>query len=116
MSKLKKIKISREHRAQRVRRRLKKETTLPRISVFRSLKHFYAQLITGDTTVVSCSTLEVKPSSGDKKAHAYAIGQELAKRALEKGIQAACLDRGQFLYHGRVQEFARGLRESGLKI
>jgi len=102
----------------RVRSRIKQRSTLPRVSVFRSLKHIYAQVIDDNThnTLVSCSSLELKETSGDKKAHAYAIGQELAKRMLEKGIETAVFDRGRCAYHGRLKAMAEGLRESGLKI
>ncbi len=58
----------------------------------------------------------MKEVSGDKKAHAYAIGQELAKRMREKGIEAAVFDRGRCAYHGRLKAMAEGLREGGLKI
>ena len=105
-------------RQMRVRSRLKQRSTLPRVSVFRSLKHIYAQVIDDNTqnTLVSCSSLEVKTAAGDKKSHAYAIGQELAKRMKEKGIDAAVFDRGRFAYHGRLQAMAEGLREGGLRI
>lgn len=115
--------------AQRTARRKKrvrakfKATELPRISVFRSLNNIYAQLINDldQTTLASCSSLELtknklKDFKGDKKAIAFEVGKELAQRALDKGIQVAVFDRGQCLYHGRVQSLAHGLREAGLKI
>lgn len=116
MSLLKKN-IQRKHRrAERVRNRLK-VSDLPRISVFRSLNHMYAQLIDDAKghTVASCSTTELKVK-GDKKAQAHAVGLELAKRVQEKGIDQAKFDRGQFLYHGRVKAVVEGLRQGGLKI
>ncbi|EKE05167.1 MAG: 50S ribosomal protein L18P [uncultured bacterium] len=91
---------------------------MPRVSVFRSLKYIYAQVIDdiNSTTLVSCSSLELKNLKGDKKAIANAVGKELAKRAQEKGITTAVFDRGSFLYHGRVKALAEGLREGGLNI
>lgn len=107
-----------ERRKLRVRSRLKNNTSLKRISVFRSLNNIYAQIIDDVThaTVVSCSSLEMKDIKGDKKVVAHAIGKELAKRAQEKGIVSAVFDRGACLYHGRVKSLADGLREGGLGI
>lgn len=96
-----------------------KRTDLPRISVFRSAKHIYGQLINDveNKTIVSYSTLQAESElKGDKKQIAHQVGLELAKRALEQGIKEVGFDRGPFLYHGRVQAFADGLREGGLKI
>ena len=105
-----------QRRTLRVRAKL--QTGKPRISVFRSLKHMYAQLIDeqGQKTVMSCSSLDLKKVKGDKKAIAFAIGRELAQKAAAEGITTAIFDRGQFLYHGRVKSLAEGLREGGLKI
>lgn len=105
-------------RQMRVRSRIKLRSTLPRVSVFRSLNHIYAQVIDDNThnTLVSCSSLELKDIAGDKKAQSYAIGKELAKRMQEKGIESAVFDRGRCAYHGRLKAMAEGLRESGLKI
>lgn len=91
---------------------------LARVSAFKSLTYFYGQVIDDNagSTVVSCSSLELKNLKGDKKEQAKAVGLELAKRALEKGVSQAKFDRGAFLYHGRVKAFADGLREGGLKI
>lgn len=119
MSVEKKIKLRAKRRELRVRSGLKRFSELPRVSVFRSLKYIYAQIIddAGHKTVVSCSSLELKNTvSGDKKTIAQSVGKELAKRALSQGINAAVFDRGSFLYHGRVKALADGLREGGLKI
>lgn len=117
MSLIRKNKIRIERRKLRVRSSLK-NNELPRVSVFRSLNHIYAQLIDDakHSTLASSSTLEVKKSKGDKKSHAHAVGLVLAKKAQELGIQAVVLDRGQFLYHGRVKALTEGLREGGLKV
>ena len=116
MSLLRKKAQTKKRRQLRVRSKLK-NSTLPRVSVFRSLNHIYAQLIDDveHKTIASCSTLEVE-TKGDKKSQAKAIGLELAKRAKDKGVERAQFDRGRFLYHGRVHALAEGLREGGLKI
>lgn len=107
-----------KRRTLRVRARIKRDATLPRVSVFRSLKHIYAQIIDDNAqkTLLSCSTLELENLSGDKKEVAKAIGIELAARAKKQGIEAAVFDRGKNLYHGRIKALAEGLREGGLNI
>ncbi len=117
MSIIKKLNKSKARRKLRVRNSLNIHSALPRVSVFRSLNQIYAQVIddNGHKTVTSCSSIELK-TKGDKKAAAKAVGLELAKRARDKGIEAARFDRGAFLYHGRVKALAEGLREGGLKI
>lgn len=117
MSVLRKIAQRTKRRELRVRRGVK-TSDLPRVSVFRSLKQIYAQVIDDkqQKTLVSCSSVELKDQKGDKKAVAHAVGKELAARALKSGITTAVFDRGSFLYHGRVQSLAEGLREGGLKI
>ncbi len=95
-----------------------KGSELPRVSVFKSLNHIYAQLIDDakHATLASCSTLELTKLKGDKKAQAHAIGLELAKRAQGLGVKEVIFDRGHFLYHGRLKSLAEGLREGGLKV
>jgi large subunit ribosomal protein L18 len=107
-----------KRRLLRVRERIKKVALLPRISVFRSAKHIYAQLIdhtTGDI-LASCSSLSIKDLEGDKKAIAYSVGKELARRVKDVDVDTIVFDRGMYLYHGRVKALAEGLREGGLKI
>lgn len=118
MSIKRKIKQGAQRRMLRVRSRLLNPGKLPRVSVFRSLNNIYAQLIDDNKqqTILSCSSLELQNLSGDKKAVAKAVGQELAKRALGKGINAVVFDRGGSLYHGRVKSLAEGLREGGLQV
>lgn len=118
MSLLKNVKERRGRRKLRVARRIKNDTTLPRISVFRSSSNIYAQLINDalGTTLASCSSVELKGLSGDKKAIARSVGLELAKRAHTAGIEQAVFDRGHFMYHGRIAALADGLREGGLKV
>lgn len=117
MSIQKKINKRKERRALHVRSRIKRDTTLPRISVFRSLKQIYAQIIDDaqHATLVSCSSLQISVQ-GTKSDVANAVGLELAKRALEKGITKAAFDRGPFLYHGRVKALAEGLRAGGIQV
>lgn len=117
MSADRRTKIRTKRRALRVRAS-QKRGSMPRVSVFKSLNHIYAQVIDDNAhhTVASCSSLELDGLTGDKKQVARAVGKELAKRAQQKGIESAIFDRGQFLYHGRVKELADGLREGGLKV
>jgi large subunit ribosomal protein L18 len=117
VSLMRKIQARTERRKLRVRSRLK-ESTLPRVSVFRSLKHIYAQLIDDAVhkTLASCSTVEFEKVTGDKKQQAHAVGLALAKKAQEAGVKAAVFDRGSFHYHGRLKALSEGLREGGLKI
>ncbi|MFI5333422.1 MAG: 50S ribosomal protein L18 [Candidatus Babeliales bacterium] len=113
------MKKQKQRRAFRVRNGIKRHSSLHRVSVFKSLKYIYAQLIDDNThkTLASCSSLELKDAvSGDKKATAHHIGLELAKRAKDLGVESAVFDRGSFLYHGRIKALAEGLREGGLKI
>lgn len=119
MASHKKFQKRKERRACRVKAQLKQAGgTRVRVSVFRSLRHMYAQVIddTAGVTLASCSSLELENLTGDKKAIAQAVGLELAKRAKDKGIVAAIFDRGSFLYHGRVKALAEGLRAGGLDI
>ena len=114
----KKDRITAARRVLRVRAKVKRYGMPPRVSVFRSLKHMYAQIIDDMTqnTVASCSSLELDNLTGDKSAVARAIGLELAKRAKAKGVDAVVFDRGRFKFHGRVKALADGLREGTLKF
>ncbi|GMU19812.1 MAG: 50S ribosomal protein L18 [Candidatus Babeliales bacterium] len=117
MSLIKKIQTRKEKRKLRVRSRLQTGDK-PRVSVFKSLNHIYAQLINDvkQATLASCSTLELEKLKGDKKVKAHAVGLELAKKAKKLGIEEVVFDRGHFLYHGRIKSLADGLREGGLKV
>ncbi len=119
MSIQKKEKKRKKKRALVVRNRLRNhDSALPRISVFRSLGHIYAQVIVDvdHATVASVSSLTLKDAKGSKTEIAHAVGIEVAKKALEKGIKKAAFDRGPRLYHGRVKALAEGLRAGGLEI
>ena len=117
MSRERKISAARKRRMLRVRRKTR-NTGVPRVCVFRSARNMYAQLIDDaqQKTVVSCSTLELKDLIGSKKERAHSVGKELAKRAIQAGIEQVVFDRGSFLYHGRVAALAEGLREGGIRI
>jgi large subunit ribosomal protein L18 len=109
-------------RQQRIRKKISGSVERPRLSVFRSAKHIYAQIIDDGRgqTMVAASTLssEVKDKlSGVKKADAARlVGQLLAARAKEKGIVKVVFDRKGFLYHGRVKAVAESCREHGLEF
>jgi large subunit ribosomal protein L18 len=118
-----KYKSSTERRQARVRRAVKAGANgRPRLSVFRSSKHIYAQVIddTKGGTVASASTMEKTTREGGKTgadiAAAKAIGKLVAERAVEKGVTEVVFDRGRYLYHGRVKALADAAREAGLKF
>ena len=118
MATCKRDRVGAERRVQRVRSRLGERGRNHRISVFRSLKHIYAQVHddAAGVTVASCSSRTLKDVAGDKKGIARAVGLELAKRAKEKGVEKVIFDRGKFLYHGRVRALADGVREGGVSV
>ena len=109
-------------RHKRVRAKIKGTAETPRLSVYRTLNHIYAQIIDDvkGNTLVTASTLDksLKASLAemDKKAQAYAVGELLAKKAIEKNIEEVVFDRGGYLYTGRVQNLADGARNGGLKF
>lgn len=122
MSSSKLRKLSRFKRKKSIRKRISGTAERPRLSVFRSSKHIYAQLvddIKGDT-LISASSVEKTardlPKFDSKVAMAEHIGKVLAERAKEKGIETVVFDRNGFLYHGRVKALSSGAREAGLKF
>lgn len=106
----------------RVRKKISGTAERPRLCVFRSTKHIYAQIIDDVTgqTLVSASTLDeaVKGKLGytGNKTAAREVGKLIGAKAIEKGIKNVIFDRGGYLYHGRVQELADGAREAGLEF
>ncbi len=107
-----------ERRKFRTRNKVKRAAKgKPRLLVFRSLKHIYAQIIDDEkgVTLVASSSLQLK-LTGRKTDVAREVGKDLAKRALEKGITEVVFDRGPYKYHGRVKALAEGAREGGLKF
>ena len=110
----------REKKHMRLRNRLSGTAERPRLAVFRSNNHMYAQIIddTVGNTLVSASTLEKEikaelKKTNDVDAAAY-VGKIVAKRAIEKGITEVVFDRGGFLYHGKIEALAEAAREAGL--
>ena len=106
-------------RHKRVRARLSGTPETPRLNVFRSEANIYAQIIDDvhDVTLASASSLDKDIEGyGGNVAAAKAVGQLVAQRAKDKGIETVVFDRGGYLYHGRVQALAEGAREGGLKF
>ncbi|EOD01006.1 50S ribosomal protein L18 [Caldisalinibacter kiritimatiensis] len=112
----------RVQRHRKIRKKIYGTPERPRFNVFRSLNHIYAQIIddVSGHTLVAASTLDKdikeKADSLTKKEAAKLVGETVAKRALEKGIESVVFDRGGYIYHGRVKELAEGAREGGLKF
>jgi large subunit ribosomal protein L18 len=102
----------------RVRGKISGTAERPRLSVFRSEKHIYAQIIddVAGNTLVAASSVEKDFGPGSNKEAARKVGKLVAERALAKGIEEVVFDRGGYIYHGRVQELAEGAREGGLKF
>lgn len=111
--------IARLRRHRRVRGKISGTPERPRLDVFRSSKHIYAQIIddTTGTTLVAASSLEkgFEGSGGNAEAAAK-VGKAIAEKALAKGIEQVVFDRGGFVYHGRIKALADGAREGGLKL
>jgi len=113
-------KKQRQLRRLRVRKKITGSSERPRLTVYRSLKHIYAQIINDETgtTLVSASSLdpEIRPKLvyGGNQAAAKAVGELIANRALEGGIDRVVFDRGGYLYHGRVAALAEAARAAGL--
>ena len=116
--------IARERRHIRVRKNISGTPERPRLAIYRSLKHIYAQVIddVAGHTVASASTLdaELRSQDGDgdatKSDLARAVGKLVGQRALQVGVETVVFDRGGFPYHGRVKALAEGAREAGLKF
>lgn len=119
-------------RHRRVRKKVYGTAERPRLAVYRSLNHIYAQIIDDDAarTIVSASSLKAEPApertedEGGKKSRrdsikmrrARTVGKQIAEAALEKGIKTVAFDRGGYLYHGRVAELAEAARKTGLEF
>jgi len=106
---------------ERIRKRLTGDEERPRLCVFRSNKHIYAQIVDDSkgSTLVAASSLDSEAKGekgGGNIAAAKSVGKIVAKRAIDKGIQTVLFDRGGYLYHGRVKALADAAREAGLKF
>jgi large subunit ribosomal protein L18 len=114
--------ISRATRQNRVRRKVRGSDATPRLSIYRSLHHIYAQVISDDSgkTLAAASTLSADLRDGLKsKRNADAaknVGKSIAQKCMEKGIKEVIFDRNGFLYHGRLKALADAAREAGLKF
>jgi large subunit ribosomal protein L18 len=110
----------RARRHLRVRKKVTGSTTRPRLVVNRSAKHMFAQIVddTVGRTLAAASTMDasIRAADGDKTAKARQVGELLAQRAKDAGIEAVVFDRGGYRYHGRVAALADGAREGGLKL
>ena len=112
----------RQTRHRRIRKKISGTSSRPRLAVFRSARHIYAQAIDdgAGSTLAASSTLTIQKSlkktyTGNKEA-AKAVGADVAKKLIEKSISTVVFDRGGFVYHGRVQALADGAREAGLNF
>jgi len=108
-------------RRYRIRKSVSGTVERPRLSVYRSSKHIYAQIIDDGSglTLAAASSRESVPASGEaggKIGVSGAVGKLLAQRAKEKGVSRVCFDRGGYLYHGRVKALADGARAAGLEF
>ena len=110
---------ARLRRHRRVRGKISGTAARPRLDVFRSAKHIYAQIIddVAGVTLVSASTMDKDfEGVGGNVEAATQVGKKIAEKALAKGIEEVVFDRGGFVYHGRVKAVAEGAREGGLKL
>ncbi len=114
--------IKRVARRTRIRRKVRGNNSRPRLAIYRSLHHIYAQVISDESghTLVASSTMTPDLKGGLKSTRgmeaARAVGLAIASRCLEKGIQQVVFDRNGFLYHGRIKALADAAREAGLKL
>tara|TARA_R110002072_G_scaffold282761_1_gene445888 strand:- start:115757 stop:116107 length:351 start_codon:yes stop_codon:yes gene_type:complete len=114
--------FSKVNRRAKIKRRIRKKisgtTAMPRLSVFRSNKQIYAQIIDDSTgkTLVAAGSFNNKAAKGTKKEQAAVVGKEVAELAKKAGIETVVFDRNGYLYHGRVKSLADSARESGLKL
>ena len=112
-------KAKRLTRHKRIRAKITGTSEKPRLCVYRSLKNIYVQIIddTKGVTLAAASSVEKEfGSKGGNRDDAMEIGKLIAQRAKEKGIEEVVFDRGGYLYHGRVENLAKGAREAGLKF
>ncbi|GMW01599.1 MAG: 50S ribosomal protein L18 [Candidatus Hydrogenedentota bacterium] len=113
-----KIKAERlSRRKMRVRKKVTGTPERPRLTVYRSLNHIYAQIVDDSTgkTVASASSVSLKITGGNMNA-AKSVGKELAEKAIAASVKAVCFDRNGRLYHGRVKALAEAAREAGLEF
>ena len=109
---------ARIRRHARVREKVRGSSARPRLAVYRSLTHIYAQLIddTAGRTLAAASSLDARDSKDKKSERAKAVGTALGDRAKKAGITEVVFDRGGYRYHGRVKALAEGVRAAGVKV
>jgi len=109
--------VARKRRHARIRKNVSGTSAMPRLNVFRSNAHIFAQIIDDEKgiTLVSASSIDMKLNSNNAEACAK-VGQEIAKRAKKAGITSVVFDRGGYLYHGRVKALADAARAEGLEF
>ena len=100
----------------KIRKRVSGTYDRPRLAVFRSGKHIYAQVIDDQTGKTLVAENDLKLEKVKKAQKAYTVGKKLAEKTLKKKIKQVIFDRGGFLYHGRIAELAKGAREGGLEF
>ena len=114
--------LSKRERRIRIKRRIRNKISgtseTPRMSVYRSNTDIYVQVIDDldNKTLVSASSLKIEKKGLNKTELSKQVGEEIAKKAIEKGINTVVFDRGGYLYHGRVKAVAEAAREAGLKL
>lgn len=110
--------VSRLKKKARIRSRIEGSTERPRLCIFRSSKHIYAQVIDDakGVTLAHASTMTVEGAKGANKKAAHAVGVAVAKIATQKNVKDVVFDRNGYLYHGRIQALADGAREGGLNF
>ncbi|OGE33936.1 50S ribosomal protein L18 [Candidatus Daviesbacteria bacterium RIFCSPHIGHO2_02_FULL_36_13] len=108
-------KVARKRIHKKIRKHLWGTTKCPRLSVFRSTKRIYAQIIDDSLGKTLVSATDMK-ETGTKQEKAYKVGKSLAEKALKSKITTVVFDRGGFLYQGRIEQLAKGAREGGLKF
>ncbi|MBI4039812.1 50S ribosomal protein L18 [Candidatus Daviesbacteria bacterium] len=108
-------KVKRVVKHLKIRRNMIGTSERPRLSVFRSSQHIYAQIIDDSKRLTLVAFSDIK-ETGTKSERAFQVGQKLAQTAVKKGIERVVFDRGGFLYHGRVAKLAEGAKVGGLKF
>ena len=118
MNSRKKLNEKRDRRDARTKAAILGNADRPRLTVFRSNKYFYAQLVDDmkGTTIVSASSTFGAKKAVKKVDDAFSVGEALGKKAVEKGITQVVFDRGAYKFHGRVKQFAEGAKKAGLTI
>jgi len=115
-------KLSRDHHRTKIHKRIRARITgtpeRPRLAVYRSLKHIYAQVIDDRVgrTIAAASSTEKSAKKGGNAAGAKEVGRLVAERAIEKGIKKVVFDRGGYMYHGRLKALADAARQAGLEF